>query len=70
MKGCVVMIKSCDEQLNAISQAFQKETAEFRKLPKEEARKKAQEDLRKIGLLDSQGNITEPYIALAEKYVQ
>lgn len=66
MKGCVVMV-SCSEQIKTLSQILKEEIEEFDKLSKDEAKKKAQEDLKEIGFLDDQGNVTEPYIALRQE---
>ena len=65
-KGCVVMV-SCSEQIKILSQILKEEIEEFDKLSKDEAKKKAQEDLKEIGFLDDQGNVTEPYIALRQE---
>lgn len=54
MKGCVVMV-SCSEQIKTLSQILKEEIEEFDKLSKDEAKKKAQEDLKEIGFLDDQG---------------
>lgn len=66
MKGCVVMV-SCSEQIKILSQILKEEIEEFDKLSKDEAKKKAQEDLKEIGFLDDQGNVTEQYIALRQE---
>lgn len=50
-----------------LSQILKEEIEEFDKLSKDEAKKKAQEDLKEIGFLDDQGNVTEPYIALRQE---
>lgn len=66
MKGCVVMV-SCSEQIKILSQILKEEIEEFDKFSKDEAKKKAQEDLKEIGFLYDQGNVTEPYIALRQE---
>lgn len=55
------------EQIKILSQILKEEIEEFDKLSKDEAKKKAQEDLKEIGFLDDQGNVTEPYIALRQE---
>jgi len=57
---------SYGDQMDAISAAFQREIDELESLPPEEAKKKAKENLVKIGLIDDDGNLTEPYRKLRD----
>ena len=57
---------SYGDQMDAISAAFQREIDELESLPPEEAKKKAKEGLVKIGLIDDDGNLTEPYRKLRD----
>ena len=58
---------SYSKQCELIAEHFREETALLKSLPPEEAKKKAHDDLVKIGLINEDGTLTEPYKKLAEE---
>ncbi len=71
MEGCGNMVDySVSAHVKALTEYFIKEKEEYDSLPLEERKKKAHDELVKIGVIDQDGNITEPYAALGARYVQ
>lgn len=70
MKGCVNMARrmSREEQLHAIADYFKEEIRKFDALPEEQQKEAARKGLMDIGVIDANGNLTEPYLALRERY--
>lgn len=65
MKGSVCMTKvSYEKQMSVIAKILKSEITRLDNLPKEEAKKEAHKGLVRVGIIDNNGNITEPYIAL------
>lgn len=71
MKGSVVMTRlSYGEQINVIAQILKEEIDKLNSLPADEAKKEARNGLRKVGIIDDEGNYTAPYVALGRQNVQ
>lgn len=70
MKGCVNMANlSYEDKMNIIADEFKKRIQRLESLPVDEARKEAHESLVNIGLVDNEGKLTAPYIALRNQNV-
>lgn len=57
-----------EEQLHAIAEYFKEEIEKFDALPEEQKKEAAHKGLMEIGLVDADGNLTEPYRLLRERY--
>ena len=57
-----------EEQLHAIAEYFKEEIRKFDALPEEQKKEAAHKGLMEIGLVDADGNLTEPYRLLRERY--
>jgi len=69
-KGCKNMAQmSYGAQMETLANILSKNIEQFKSLPADEARKKAHEDLVRIGLIDENENFTPPYVALMNDYV-
>ncbi|MBR6222988.1 MAG: hypothetical protein IKQ71_06090 [Lachnospiraceae bacterium] len=60
---------SYGEQANEIVALLDKEIKWLDSLPPEEAQKEARKGLIKVGIVDGEGNLTAPYVALRDRYV-
>ena len=60
---------SYGEQAEIISDVLRKEVERLKSLPRDEAKKEARKGLMKVGIVDSDGNFTAPYVALRNQYV-
>ena len=57
-----------EEQLDTLDDIFQKKLKELQSLSEDEASKVSRQELGKIGMIDYDGNLTSPYVALKEIY--
>lgn len=57
---------SYEEQISTIAKALKEETELLKSLPKAEAQQMAHRGLVKVGIIDEDGNYTEPYKELGE----
>lgn len=60
---------SYEKQMSVIAEILKSEIVKLDNLPKEEAKKEAHKGLVKVGIIDDNGNFTEPYIALSDLYI-
>ncbi|MCR5282507.1 MAG: hypothetical protein K6E18_03985 [Lachnospiraceae bacterium] len=58
---------SYGEQCEKISEILRAETELLKSLPPEEAKKKAHSDLVRLGMINDDGTLTEPYAELASR---
>ncbi len=70
MKGMMTMTNlSYGQQVNILADFIRNEIKRLDSLPKEEAKKEARQGLQRAGIIDENGEYTEPYIALEKHYV-
>ena len=70
MKGSADMARrmSYEEQMDEIALALKEEIHQLETLPADEAKKMARKGLMDAGIVDANGNLTAPYVALRERY--
>jgi hypothetical protein len=68
MKGSVCMNYRTAPQSAVLCDFIEKDLERIKSLPKEEAKKEAYDFLLSAGLIDKDGNLAEPYVALRERY--
>ncbi len=61
---------SFEEQCEKISEILKKDTELLKSLPPEEAKQKAHADLVRIGMINEDGTLAEPYARLAERSIE
>ena len=61
---------SNDDKADIIASVFKKRIQFLKSLPAEEAKMEARQGLMKIGVVDEKGDLTAPYAALRNQYVQ
>ena len=70
MKGIQTMANlSYAQQANILAEFIKNEIDRLDSLPKEEAKKEARQGLQRAGIIDENGEYTEPYVALEKYYV-
>ena len=70
MRGNIRMMKlSYEEQMSAISEILKAEIQNLNSLPADEAKREAHRRLVRVGIIDDNGNYTEPYAALMDQSV-
>ncbi len=64
MSGNMVYRRNYSEQMSAIDMVLKAEIEALDALPPKEARKKARTGLKKVGIMNRNGKLSAPYVAL------